>query len=738
MSGVRTRSLGIGMPDEISDSSTKLRILEEIASLISRSHELQDTLDQICKLVTKNMAFDVCSIYLLGDEGDTLILRATHGLDPASVGKVTMRVHEGITGLAIEERRPVAVENAPEHPRYKYFPETHEEEFLSLMATPIIEKGIPIGVLNVQTRETRDFNQDDLSVLMTIATQVAVIVENYRLLQAVSRHEVPLPAALERERKAGEEEKRGSSIVRGIGASPGISIGRAVVVDPGDLASIFEAKEHVDDPRKEAEAFEEALVQVREQIKEAERRIAERLSDEEAKIFSTHLMILEDEGFLGRIREELVLGRSALFAVRDVVAQYVRLFEGIKDPYIREKISDIEDIGKRLLNVLSRRDSPFAGRKHIKGILVAPVITPSEAMELEANDFIGLVTSKGGANSHASILARSFEIPAVVGIEQQIRSIRDGDQIVVDGVTGNVYVNPSPTVLKEFRRAKRDYEAVRHEIEEGAHGRAVTKDGTRIHLMANVGILADARTASNYQAEGIGLYRTEFVYLARPAFPTEDEQVKAYSAIIRQMRGQRVVIRTLDLGGDKFLPYLDHQGEDNPYLGWRSIRVSLDLVHVFKSQLRAILRSSVEGKVGVMFPMITTPEELLRAKEVLDEARRELEEQKIAFDAKIPIGMMVEVPSAALMAEQFIGDVEFFSIGTNDLTQYTLAVDRNNQRVAALYDPLHPAVLRLIDHTVEVATKAGKDVTVCGELSGVPEAVPLLVGLGCRSLSMSP
>lgn len=735
------------MIEDTSDISKKLVILEEIAGLISRSHELQDTLDQICRLVTSKMGFEVCSIYLLDGTRQMLILRATQGLDPKAVGKVTMAIDEGITGLAVEELRPVAVSDASEHERYKYFPETHEERYQSLLASPIVEKGRAIGVINVQTLTRYEFSPDDVRVMNSIAAQVAVIVQNYRLLQAITKHRVPVAIGEhlggDGDRPEAAADSRQEFVLRGIPISPGISMGRAVVHEPHHaFAQLFEVRPQAEDKVAEMADLDAALVAVRDQIKDAELRIAERLSDEEAKIFSTHLMILEDEGFLGKVREEIEGGFTALYAVRDVVAHYVQLFEGIEDPYIRDKISDIEDVGKRLMNALSRSGPPAfpskGGRGARGGILVGDRVTATDVIEVDASDLLGLISGRGGMESHSAILARSFGIPAVFGIESQLRMIHDGDFLVIDGTMGNVYVNPPKHVIQEFKRARRDYLAIRHEIEEGAQGPARTRDNTRIHLMANVSLVADVKTAIANNAEGIGLYRTEFVYLTRNTFPTEEEQYKVYSKIVRQMKNQRVTIRTLDVGGDKYMPQLNQSVEDNPYLGWRSIRVSLDLLHVFKTQLRAILRASAHGKVAILFPMITSLEELERAAEVIDEVREELRAEKVAFDRRVPVGMMVEVPSAALMAEQFARLVDFFSIGSNDLTQYTLAVDRNNQRVAGLYEPLHPAVIQLIQHTFEAAREQGKETTICGELAGQPEAIPLLIGLGYRTLSMSP
>lgn len=719
-----------------SDIAKKLAILEEIAALISRSHELQDTLNHVCRLVTRQMGCDVCSIYLLDETGENLVLTATEGLDPESVGQVSMHVDEGVTGLAVEEMKPVAVKNAAEHPRFKYFPETHEEEFTSLLSSPITEQGSPLGVINVQTREEREFTPDDLSVIGSIGTQVAVMVQNYRLLQAVNEHRVPLrpPSRVTEGQRAG-----GDNVARGIAASPGIAMGTAVVVEEGDLVQLFGVREFVEDTKQELASLNKAISRVRDEIKDAELRIAERLSDEEAKIFSTHLMILEDEGFLGKIREAIrVQKHSSMYAVRNVVAHYVQLFQQIDDPYIADKIADIEDVGKRMLNALSAKAPGGKRKKGERGILVASRIMPSDAIEMDARGLVALVAGEGGADSHVSILARSFGTPAVVGLENQLRMVRDGDFLIVDGTSGNVYINPDKDVLKEFKRARRDYRAAREDIEGSTKAAAVTKDGRRVRLMANVSIIADAKTARTYRADGIGLYRTEFLYITRPTFPTEEEQLKVYSQVIKNGPDDEVVFRTLDAGGDKYMPQLKGPIESNPVLGWRSIRVSLDLVHVFKTQLRAILRASILGKVAIMFPMITNIEELDRAKSLYEETREELRREGVKFDENIEVGMMVEVPSAALLADKFARKVDFFSVGTNDLTQYTLAVDRNNQRVAGMFDPLHPAVLHLINLTNKAAKKHKIRVNLCGELGSYPEAIPMLIGMGFDGISVSP
>ncbi len=730
-------------PDQ---TSKKLALLDKIATLIAKSHGVQDILASVVVSVAETMEMDVCSVYLLDETGNYLTLNATKGLDPNSVGTVKLSIHEGLTGLAIEKMQTVAVRNATLHPRYKYFPETQEEKYTSFLATPVILREMAIGVLTIQTKEAYDFTLDDTRMVTTIASLVGTIIQNSRLLDSIDKYKSSAEETAKGKKADKGEAKRlaegqpppGSlegALIRGLPASAGIAMGRAVVMteehDALFLDDVFLGE------KQEMARLQTAVKAAESDIKDAEARIAEKLSDEEAKIFSTHLMFLEDPGFIGKIGQKIGEGKSAPLAIRDVVGAYVKILSDAKDPYAREKVVDIEDVGRRLINKIvnkPRVEVPFNDRF----ILVSHMITPSDAVEMDTERVVGMISGHGGPTSHAAILARSFEIPAVVGIEDQYRSIRTGDYVILDGNTGNVHVNPRPAILKEFRRVKRELEVSRKELDEAGTGKAKTTDGLKVKLMGNLNLAADLKLVKHYGAEGVGLYRTEFLFLMQKTFPTEEEQFRTYTRVAKDLKTQGAVIRILDVGGDKFLQGLNDRKEDNPYLGWRSIRVLLDLVHVFKTQLRAILRASAHGKLSMLLPMVTSVEEIRKSKAIIEEVKQELRQEGHAFDKTIQMGVMIEVPTAVLIADALLAECDFLSIGSNDLTQYTLAVDRNNQRVAKMFDSLHPAVLKLIKWTVEAGERAGKPVSLCGEMGADMSALPVLLGLGLTNFSIAP
>lgn len=529
--------------------------------------------------------------------------------------------------------------------------------------------------------------------------------------------------------------KLGERLFKGIPASPGIAMGKVCVHD--DLfAHIREQVIEEEQIRSEITRVKEAASIVRERLKSDRSRVLQEANEKDADIFSTHISILEDSHFLNeitsRIAEHHVNVQTALIRTLE---KYKTLFSSIEDPYLRERIADVRDIGRRLLGVLAGPvdfDCPFDEPV----IIAAQELTPSDTVRFKRERVLAFATEQGGRESHAAILARSMGISAVVGVHGLLSKIKKGDFLVVDGNIGIVLVNPPRTVVQDYRDIEAKFQDRRQRMEELIPHPAVTLDGIAVKLMANAGSMVDLELALHYQAEGIGLFRTELPFIGRISFPTEEEQFDLYREVCEKMDGREIVIRTLDFGGDKLLP--GHHQEKNPFLGYRSTRIFLDETGLFEAQLRAILRASAFGRVKILFPLISSMEEIRSVKAILVKVKEDLRRGDKPFDDTIPVGIMIEVPSAAIMADRVLTEVDFLSIGTNDLVQYTLAVDRDNDLVTQYYQSMHPAVIWLIKHVVGAATRAGKPVSVCGEIAGDPLYTALLVGLGLRELSVNP
>lgn len=717
--------------------------LEDISTLILQSHDLGETLNNIVTLVARRMGTEVCSIYLIEADGETLRLRATRGLSRRAVDRVTLKIGEGLTGLAAEERRVVSIQEPQSHPRYLYFRETGEERFHSFLGIPLFDRKTPIGVIVLQTKEPRQFSPEEISALSTIAFQVSSIVINARLLDSIRQKEEEADRfvkELERtrrsiadRRKTPSEEAREAAL-RGTVAYPGVVSGPVHVLDERlgltDLLDDSAAR-----PEEEWQRLEAALEKTRIQTLFLEKRVAERLSQDDAAIFHTHLMILEDRSFIEKIHREIEGGSAAAYAVKKTVGEYVEAFHRMEDPYLRERAADMEDIGRRLLAHLAGRDDHTVQLKY-PGILVAREILPSDMAALDHDQLRGIVTEAGERNSHAVIMAKSLGIPALVGVRGVTRSVSPEDKVILDANSGCFYVNPPPHVVEEYRRLEEDCSREMHRLEEFRDVPARTAEGDRIVLRANIGLVSDVDVAMRNGAEGVGLYRTEFPYMARSDFPDREDQYQLYRKVVEGFRGEPVTIRTLDIGGDKALPYFNPPREDNPFMGWRSVRVSLDNLDVFRTQIEAILMAGVHGPVKLLFPMISGLDEVRACKRVVAEARENLAREKIPAAEGVPLGVMIEVPAAVHLASKLAREVDFFALGTNDLIQYMLAADRNNPLVSRYYDPCHPAVLQVLHEVAETARREGKGLCLCGEMASDPLNLILLVGFGIREFSM--
>ncbi len=525
----------------------------------------------------------------------------------------------------------------------------------------------------------------------------------------------------------------------GVAVSPGIAWGKACIL--GSPPKITRRKIRVGQVTHELARLNQAIETSREQLVDIKQRIIEKVSLKEANIFEAHLLFLSDPVFLAQIQKKLVEGRiNVEAAVDDVIQESIATFSTAQDAYLKERIQDIRDVGRRILdNLIGYSQKCLIGEEK-KLIIIAPEITPSQAASLNTSRIKGLITEKGGPTSHAAILARSLGIPLVTGIPNLSRIVELSKPILMNGTTGEIIINPSHQQIQKYQISVKELDEKKRQEKKVVGLPAVTRDGYHIQLLANIRTEEDIELAQMFHAEGIGLYRTEIHFIGRMDYPSEEEQYEHYRAIVERMAPFPVTIRTMDLGGDKFSPYYSENNryrERNPYLGLRAIRLSLKYPEIFKQQLSAILRSGVFGKVKILLPMIASVEEIKQAKRLVQQSMRDLTKNKLPFKEDIEIGAMIEIPSAALAIHSFLREVDFISVGTNDLIQYTLAVDRGNAQVSELYESLHPAVLYLLKFIAEAANNAGKEISICGEMAGDVRYSKLLLGLGYTHLSMS-
>lgn len=708
----------------MTSKSEPIKTLSTIARILQKSDPAENPLAHIVAMVREQMNVDVCSLYLLQDK--TLILVATNGLDPASVGKVRMKIHEGLTGLAVEQLQPVIVNEASEHPRFKFFAETGEEKFHSFAAIPLFDRDKIVGVLTVQTILPRNFEISEIDLLKLIAFQLSPVIHNLVTLEALQIEEREAKEALQ---------------FKGIPVAPGFGIGPAFFIhSKSNKIHIPLSISHKLSPKEEWKKLAIAIQKASYDLLALEKKLRKKFSKKESDIFYSHRMILSDPSFLKKLKAETQKGKSALEGIISLIDEYVHQFQKIEDPHFKERAADLEDLKDRVIEHLIEEKSKRRS-ENWSGILIADTLVPSDAAKLDAKKVAGIITLRGGPTSHAAILARSLGIPAVMGISKLSTKVQPGDLVIVDGNQGAVYVNPDRTTLRNYEKSQEAYADQIVHLQKIAVEPAKTLDERRVHLDANVGFLTDLKKLRYFGAEGIGLYRTEFPFMMRKQLPSEEEQLDLYRKIIEEVNGLMLTFRILDVGGDKPIESFGLSAgrvrEANPFLGYRSIRLSLSQPEILKTQFRALLRASAFGKIRIMVPMISGMEELRAVRKVFEEVKQELKKEKVKFDSKIPFGIMIEVPSAVSLAHLLIQEVDFLSIGTNDLIQYTLAVDRNNERVASFFEPFHPAVLNSIAQVARAGIKASKPVGICGEMAGDPALTPLLVGFGITQLSMT-
>ena len=697
-----------------------LKLLRKIVTEVRAETDLEKVLKLIVCRIQEGMETQVCSIYLKDSTNQRLTLRASEGLHQKSIGS-SLSQHEGVVGLVANRAEPVNTDDIEHHPSYCFIPGTGEERYHSFLGVPIIYQRDVLGVLVIQQYDGRRYKEVEESFLVTVSAQLAGIIIQAEATTSVSKTDI-------------QKKPQADKCFVGVAGSPGIAIGNVVVVSQSaELDAV--AEQQAEDVGSDIHAFEAALEHVRSDIRIASARLAKKLGEEEQALFDVYLRMLEDNSLAGEIINRITAGSSAQWALSSVILEHTRQFDMMDDPYLKERASDIRDLGRRILTYL-QEDAPQSINIEEGSILVAEELSPAMLGEIATDKLSGLISIKGSGNAHAAILARSMGIPTIMGATGFPYKKLSGRKIVLDGHSGRLYLDPSQELLDIYKAQLKEELEQEAELDCLKLLPAETLDGVVMPLWVNTGLTADVQRALDKGAQGIGLYRTEIPFMIRNAFPTEQEQTEIYARQLEAFAPMPVTMRTLDVGGDKSLTYFPIE-EENPFLGWRGVRVTLDHPEIFVVQIRAMLRANESyGNLRIMLPMVTSINEVTESIALIDQAVMELKEEGLAV-ARPPIGVMIEVPAALYLARVFAHHVDFISVGSNDLTQYLLAVDRNNPRVAPLYSSFHPAVLQALKYIVKEAHKEGVPVSICGEIAANPAGALLLMAMGYNFLSMN-
>lgn len=698
-----------------------LKTLQRIVQEVNSARTLDETLSIIVRRVRRAMKTDVCSVYLLDENRQRYILMDSMGLKKESIKQVSLQANQGLVGYVGMREEPVNLDDATKHPNYVYLAETGEERFHSFLGVPIIHQRRILGVIVVQQQEKRRFDEGEEAFLVTVSAQLAGLLAHSL---ATGPYSLSGPA----------QNRIHGSCFKGVAGTSGIAMGSAVVVLP--VANLDTVPDRVpDDTEAEIEQFRAALTSVRNDIHEVNRRLAQRLSEEERALFEAYQRMLDDSALGQEVINKIREGNWAQGALCQVITRHARFFELSQDDYLKERATDIRDLGRRVLAYLQKVEQQDIEYPD-KAVLVSEEVTPAMLGEIPKDKLTGLVSVQGSSNSHVAILARAMGIPAVMGTVDLPLGLLNGQQLIVDGYQGVVFNNPSDELKIQYGNLMRAEQKLQKGLEDIAGLPCETLDGYRMPLLVNTGLAQDITHSLNQGAEGVGLFRTEVPFMVSERFPSEGEQQAVYREQLAAFHPQSVTMRTLDIGGDKALPYFPID-EANPFLGWRGIRVTLDHPEVFMVQVRAMLRAS-EGlnNLQIMLPMISNITEVTESITLIERAFHELCEEGLQL-TRPDIGVMIEVPGTIYQVAQIARYVDFLSVGSNDLTQYLLAVDRNNPRVADLYSSFHPAVLQALNSIAQACRDQSCRLSLCGELAGDPRGAILLMAMGYQSLSMN-
>lgn len=699
-----------------------LETLRTIVQDVNSASNFRQALDIIVKRVQEAMGTEVCSVYLMDASRERYLFVANEGLNKEAVGTLYLERGQGLVALVGLRAEPINLQDATKHPNFHYLPQIGEEPFHAFLGVPIIHHRRVLGVLVVQQRESRRFDESEEAFLVTLSAQLAGVIAHAEATGDIAR-------------LSGANPERQDARFVGVAGAPGISTGTAVVVHPASRLESVPDRD-ADNVMIELMVFDRAITEVRDDIRSIGEQLSQKLPREELALFDAYLHMLDDAALAGDVRSRIRAGQWAQGALRQVIQEHVRAFETMEDSYLRERSADVRELGQRVLAYLQdirQKKVHFPDAT----VLVGEEVTPSMLAEIPAEKLKGIVATRGSGNSHVAILARALDVPTVMGAVDLPLYAVENRPLIVDGFFGQVFVNPSRQLAAQYDQLMAEEREFNEELDELKDQPCVTKDGHRVRLWVNIGLVGDLSRSLDRGAEGIGLFRTEMPFITLERFPTEEEQRAIYREHLVAFSPRPVTMRTLDIGGDKSLSYFPIQ-EENPFLGWRGIRVTLDHPEIFLAQVRAMIKASagLDGKLRIMLPMISSTREVDEAVLHIRRAYQEVLDEGLGV-AMPDIGVMIEVPAAVYQARQLAKRVDFLAVGSNDLTQYMLAVDRNNPRVADLYQDIHPAVINALREVAKASHAEGKGVGICGELAGTPIGAVLCLALGYDVLSMN-
>ncbi len=709
-----------------------LKIIRNISKVISESIDRQVVLDEIAKILALRLDCQVCSIYIHDESTNELVLKSTFGLNPDSADKIRLKPGAGITGTSFVQNEIINVASPDKHPQYVFFADSGEEKYKSFLSIPLTAGGHCVGVLNLQRLAEKRFSPSVVDTVKSVCTQVANLILASRMLEvlAVDKKKVVVEA---------RHPSRGQKVIKAVSSGAGVSIGRATIFERYDYFSEI-MPEMLESSSKELLLLEYAIKMAKKETAELEAHAMKMISEADASIFNVHILFLEDKAFLDSIRDKISGQNFSIeYSIKIVNDEYQAKFSQLKDPVLREKSSDLKDVLLRLLAIVkSLRGREKGVEKYVRHenqIIVTTELLPSDIIKLPIENISGIICERGGTTAHIAILAKALNIPLMLGVRDLLKELSEDDEIIMDCHSGNLYIRPTAKIREQFEDIIKTGKTSKKLCD---HAPAFTTDGERIIVRANLSLVSECPMLSTFGAEGIGLYRTEFLFMIRDHVPSEDDQAGVYSKIVAAAGENSVTMRILDIGSDKPLPYFNLPSEMNPALGWRGIRVMLEKRDMLKTQLKAILKVSSGAKLKILFPMVSVTSEVIEIKQVLSEVEYELHSRNIPHNENYQTGIMLEVPSAVIALDEILPYVDFMSIGSNDLLMYTFAADRTNEYVASKVKALHPTFLKLLALIGRKFRKhPDKGLAICGEMASHPYAAPFLIGAGIREFSMS-